>query len=123
MAFGKKKAPERPKVDQSNAALLASEALSEKRAHRIHLGVRLTLTAPMLMHRWSSKAIIQMVGKMTGMPMPREPKDLTKEYEASWYRNVDGDLVVPCPLIKACIVNGYIATGGVVSRADLNRYL
>lgn len=122
MAFGKKKETG-PQVNQSNVAMLASTALAERRRLHVQLGVRLVTTAGILMHRWTQKAIIQMVSKMVGMDMPRESKDLTAEFEASWYRNTEKKLVIPCRIIKAALVNGAISTGGVVSKAQLNREL
>jgi hypothetical protein len=123
MAFGRKKQEVGPKINQSNVAMLATKALAERRAVHVQLGVRLVFTAPILMHRWTQKAIMQMLGKMVGMDMPRQSKDLTKEFEASWYRNTDGAVAIPCRIIKAALVNGAISTGGVVSKAQLNREL
>lgn len=121
MAFGKKKVPAF-NVDQSNAALLATQALASMRSSRITLVVRLILDDT-LMNRWSSKALEMMLGKMVGLEMPRPPKDLTKEFESSWYRNANGECALPCRLIKAAIVEGAISTGKVVSKAELKREL
>jgi len=120
MAFGKKKEVATG-VDQTNVIKLASEALAARRATRVMLPVRLTCETPMLLHRWTEKAVRQMLGKMTGMEMPREPKDLTKEFDESWYRNTDGEPCVPCRVIKACIIEGAISTGKLVSKAELKR--
>jgi len=122
MAFGKKKNTSAVNVDQSNAALLATQALATMRSTRILLAVRLVLD-DVLMNRWTNKAIEMMLGKMVGLEMPRPPKDLTKEFEASWYRNAKGEPALPCRLIKATIVEGAISTGKVVSKAELKREL
>jgi hypothetical protein len=122
MAFGKKKVIAND-VTQENVALRAAEALAKQRAKRFFLAVRLTLESPMLLHRWSTKAINQMLGKMVGKEMPRPPKDLTQEFDESWYRNTDGVPAIPCRIVKACIVEGAIATQGVVSKAQLKREL
>lgn len=122
MSFGKKKSVSAANVDQSNAALLATQALATMRSSRITLVVRLVLDE-ILMNRWTNKAIHQMLGKMTGLELPRPPKDLTAEFEASWYRNDKGEVALPCRLIKAAIVEGAISTGKVVSKAELKREL
>lgn len=122
MSFGKKKSVSATNVDQSNAALLATQALATMRSSRITLVVRLVLDE-VLMNRWTNKAIHQMLGKMTGLELPRPPKDLTSEFEASWYRNDKGEVALPCRLIKAAIVEGAISTGKVVSKAELKREL
>jgi hypothetical protein len=57
------------------------------------------------------------------MPEPKVSKDLTKDFEESWYRNVNGDPVIPCRAIKAAIVEAAPATGNVVTKADLKRSL
>jgi hypothetical protein len=123
MAFGKKKQAPSVHVDQSNVALLATQALSTMRSSRVLTVARLTTTSPILMHRWSQKAIVQMLSKMTGLEMPRPPKDLTEEFNASWYRNELGEVVMPCRVLKAAIVEGAISTGKVVSKAELKREL
>jgi hypothetical protein len=122
MAFGKKKAVTVTNVDQNNVALLATQALATMRSTRIALVVRLIL-GPTLMNRWTQKAIEQMLGKMVGKEMPRPPKDLTAEFEASWYRNERGEVALPCRLIKAAIVEGAISTSKIVSKAELKREL
>lgn len=121
MAFGKKKST--VKFDQSNVSLLASEALAKSRANIVLLAFRVTGETPLLMHRWGQKAIMQMVGKMVGLDQPRDPKDLTGEYEASYYRNTRKQVCVPCRIVKAAIIEGAISTGGVTSKAELKRGL
>jgi hypothetical protein len=122
MAFGKKRAVTATNVNQGNAALLATQALATMRSTRITLVVRLILDQ-VLMNRWTNKAIQQMLGKMVGLELPRPPKDLTAEFEASWYRNERGEVALPCRLVKAAIVEGAISTGKVVSKAELKREL
>lgn len=121
MAFPKKTKDSGVRFDQNNVAMLASQALAARRGIRVQLGVRLTLTAPMLLQRWTTKAIVQMLGKMTEHDQPRTAKDLTVDYEASWYRNEDGVPALPCRILKACTVEGAISTGKVVSKAELKR--
>jgi len=120
MPFGRKKVTNQ-NVNQDNVSMLASKALAEKRATVVRVAFRLRGTSSMLQHRWTSKAFIQMLGKMTGQPVPREAKDITAEYQDSWFRNTKGQLVIPCRLIKASMVEGAITTNGVVSKAELKR--
>jgi hypothetical protein len=121
MAFGKKKVE--INYNQANVAMLAADALKKSRAVRVRLALRLTFDTPLLMQRWTTKAVRQMLGKMVGMPEPKVSKDLTKDFEESYYRNTNGEPVIPCRVIKAAIVSGAIATGDVVTKADLKRSL
>jgi hypothetical protein len=124
MAFGrKKKVASEVQIDQGNVAMLATEALARARSMQVALLVRLTFTAPVLMHRWSNKALEQMLGKMTGHTVLRTEKDLTEDFNNSWYRNENGVPAMPCRIIKAAIVNGAVATNDLVSKADLKREL
>lgn len=121
MAFGKKQ--QTASFNQSNVSMLASEALAKARSTQVQLAVRLTGETPLLMHRWSQKAIIEMVGKMVGQPQPRGSKNITDDYNQSYYRNLDSVVAMPCRIVKACIIEGAIATSGVVSKAELKRGL
>jgi len=125
MAFGRKKtADSGPKVTQENASSLALAALQEARSARVTIGVRCVLDTPMLCHAWSTKALLQIIGKMTGHDVERVKKDIMDEYEASASRNVNGQLVVPCRTVKRAIEEGGgDNSGGVVSKAQLKREL
>lgn len=120
MAFGRKKNVEM-NYNQSNVSELASAALRKMRATRVRLPMRLTFETPILTQRWTTKAVRKMLGNMVGMPEPKENKDLTKDYEDSWYRNKKGDPVIPCRIVKAAVVEAAVATAGVVTKADLKR--
>jgi len=122
MAFGRKKITA-PEFNQSNVSTLASAALAAKRATLVRLALRLTGETPLLMHRWGQKSMMEMLGKMVGQPQPRVAKDLTAEFEESYYRNERGQVVVPCRIIKAATIDGAISTGGVTSKAELKRGL
>lgn len=124
MGFGKKKTTGGTQVTQENVAMLASAALAKKHNTTIRLGVDVEFVDPVLMNRWTKKAMVQMLHKMvTGGALPREHKDLSADYEDSWYRNSARAVVIPCRLIKACIIEGAIGTGGSVSKAELKRGL
>lgn len=124
MAFGqKKKVAEGPKVTQSNAAHMAATALAKMRLNRVRVAFRLHGTAPLLVHRWTQKAVIQFLGKASGNVQPRGNKDLTTEYEQSYWRNTEGVACIPARTIKRCIVEGAVATDGVATKAELGRAL
>lgn len=123
MGFGKKKAVETTSVDQTSVPMLAAKALAKNRNSRVRMALRLHGETPILMHRWSQKAILQMLGKMVGQVQVRDAKDLTKEYEASYFRNEKQEIVIPCRVLKAAIVNGAITTQGVTTKAELKRDL
>jgi hypothetical protein len=122
MGFGKKAAPG-PVLEQSEVALLASEALAKMRSQRVLLPVRLTFETEVLTHRWSQKVITKMLGSMTGAVEARTPKDLTEDFEQSWYRDINENPCIPTRLIKAAIVEGAVSTGKLVSKAELKREL
>lgn len=123
MAFGKKKNVDQS-VTQDTVALKAAEALKNRRKAGLTIAFRATFLDPgVLMHRFGQKAVCELVGKMVGQPVPRGRKDLTAEFEESIYRNAAGEIVIPCRIIKAAIIEGAIATDGVVTKADLKRNL
>lgn len=121
MAFGKKK--DTTVYDQNDVISLATAALRKRRETMLKLPLRIRGVSPLLMHRWGQKSLCQMLAKMVGIELPREFKDLTKDYEESRYFNERGDLVVPCRHLKAAIIGGATETGKVVSKAELKRNL
>jgi hypothetical protein len=122
MGFPKKQAAG-PVLEQSQVALMASEALAKMRSQRVFLPVRLTFETPILTHRWSQKVIVKMLGSMTGAEQARTPKDLTNDFEESWYRDINDVPCIPTRLVKAAIVEGAVSTGKLVSKAELKREL
>jgi hypothetical protein len=123
MAFGKKKAePEGPAVTQADVSILATQALQRLRNQRLRLAVTIRL-GDTLMNRWDNKSLVMMLGKMTGHDVAKGKKDLDEKFQASWYRNENGLLVMPCRVIKAAIVEGAISTRKAVTKAELNREL
>ena len=103
-------------------SIFASEVLRKSRSSLQRLPVRL-IGGPMLMNTWSHKAITQMLGKMVGLKLPRLPKDLTNEFEASKYKNMAEEIAIPCRIIKACVISGAITTEKVAKKTELKRYL
>lgn len=120
MAFGKK--TNTAAFDPRDAYTLASKALRERRMTQARLAFRMTLDET-LMNCFSNKALLQMLGKQTGLDQLREQKDLLKAFEDSKYRNSNDDVVLPCRIIKAAIVEGAISTGKFVTKAELKRDL
>lgn len=130
MAARKKKeaepAPSGPQVTQHNVSQLASQALLRMRSERVRLPLILIgePDSAMLMQRWTTKAVVQMLMKqVTGVAAPRELKDLTKLAEDSWYRDIAKRPGIPCRIIKAAIVSGAVSTQKSVSKAELKRQL
>jgi hypothetical protein len=122
MGFGaKKKVAEI--ANQETIETVAADALRKLRASSVQLAVRCTFTAPVMMKRWEEKAFAQMLGKQTGHDVPKQNKDLTQEYEASWYRNANGELAIPARIVKAALVRGAIAINdkSFVTGADVKR--
>jgi hypothetical protein len=77
----------------------------------------------MLMHRWSYKAIVEVLAAMTGLKLPQLAKDLTKEFEESWYRNVNGACGLPCRIVKASIAAGARETNGTVGEPTMKKHM
>jgi hypothetical protein len=119
MGFGKKKIET---FEQNDGYDLASKAMRARRLAVVRIPFRLHLDN-CLMNHFSNKAVIQMLEKMVGVSKPKEQKDLMKAFEDSQYKNTDGDLVVPCRILKAACVEGAIETAGAVSKAELKRGL
>jgi hypothetical protein len=77
----------------------------------------------LLVHQWGQKAVLEMLAKMAGHPVPKLPKDLTVEGDASAYRNMLGQDVIPCRIIKACFVNGASQTNKAVKSHEMNKHV
>ena len=77
----------------------------------------------LLVHQWGQKAVLEMLAKMAGHPVPKLPKDLTVEGDASAYRNMLGQDVMPCRIIKACFVNGASQTNKAVKSHEMNKHV
>src|SRR2546428_12622915 len=91
-------------VTQNNVVMLASQKLQTMRSERVRLPLIMTgePDSAMLMQRWTTKAVVQMLMKqVTGVAPPRELKDLTKLAEDSWYRDITGRPGIPCRIVTA----------------------
>ena len=103
-----------PSISTSNIDHLA-KYYRQKEAYSL-MPLRLVGTTPLLMHAWGAKALIAMIGKMTGHDVPRGNKDLTEEYKEAFYRNVEEEMVIPCRIVKRCMLNGALATKKAVTK-------
>lgn len=63
-------------------------------------------TSPLIVHNWSHKAIIGMLGKQTGEAVkPKEKKDPFEDFRSSLYPINNGkEFGFPAPAFKACAV-------------------
>lgn len=67
--------------------------------------VKLKGTAPLIMHKFSQKAKMQMLAKQQKKVTEREIRDPEKEYEESKYLTADGKLAIPALWVKLSIVD------------------
>ncbi len=63
-------------------------------------------TAPLVVHRFSEKAKLEMLHATQGKKTPRQPKNPQAEYEAAFYRLKDGEPGFPSLAFKAATVGG-----------------
>jgi len=59
--------------------------------------------SPLLMNCFHQKSFEQMLAKMTGYDMPRQNKDLSKEYENAFIRNINGTECIPSRWVRSAI--------------------
>jgi hypothetical protein len=97
--------------------------LEQQRGEVAMMPLRLIGTESLVVHQWGQKSVIELLSKMTGHNLVQLPKDLTKEYEQSAYRNDRDEHVMPCRIIKAVGVAGAVSSGKAIKKAELNRGL
>lgn len=83
--------------------------------------VPLVGTAPLIVHRFSEKAKLQMLQAMQGVKTPKVAKDPEAEYEASRYRTDDGGDGFPVIAFKAATVSGARLYGKAVTMTQLRQ--
>lgn len=83
--------------------------------------VPLVGTAPLIVHRFSEKAKLQMLQAMQGVKTPKVAKDPQAEYEASRYRTDDGGDGFPVIAFKAATVSGARLYGKAVTMTQLRQ--
>lgn len=70
-----------------------------------HLEIHVVGTSPLIVHKWSAKAIRQMLDKQLGKAKTgKEPKNPEQDYEDSLYRTDDGQYAFPAIAFKAAAV-------------------
>lgn len=77
----------------------------------------------LLVHQWAHKSVLEMLATMAGHPVVQLNKDLTEEGENSAYRNLRGEDVLPCRIVKAALVNGAGATRKAVKAHEIQRHV
>lgn len=100
------KAPKAPKEPRLDTAFLL-------RGSETFMAIRLRGDR-LFVHQWTQKAVIEMLGKMTGHDMARLDLDLEEEGKNSAYRNVEGADVIPCRVLHKCFTEGATRTRGEV---------
>lgn len=70
-------------------------------------------TAPLLVHRFSEKAKLQMLNAMQGIKKIKENKDPEAEYQAAFYRFPDDRFGFPAIGFKDCAVSAARFYGGI----------
>lgn len=78
-------------------------------------------TAPLVMHRFSEKAKLEMLHNAQGKKTPKQPKNPTAEYEAAFYRLKDGRPGFPALAFKAATVGGARFYGKQISMTALKQ--
>lgn len=80
--------------------------------------VTLVGDSPLVVHAWSHKAKLEMLGKQTKKAKgAREAKDPKADYEASMYRLADGSFGFPSIAFKAAAVGAATSVGGITKVA------
>lgn len=69
--------------------------------------IKVTLkgTAPLIMHKFSQKAKMQILSKQQKKVVEREIRDPEKEYQESKYKDAKGNIAIPALWVKLAIVD------------------
>lgn len=94
-----------------------SAAIAIDRIAAETLRIPIVGTSPLIVHRFSEKAKRQMLDAMQGRKSPKESKDPKAEYEAAFYRLLDGGYGFPVIAFKAATVGGARFYSGVTMTA------
>ncbi len=91
--------------------------------------VRLKLvgTAPLMMARFSQKAMLQMSDKMTGVVKKgtkvRAERDFNDDYEQAFHKSMDGWTGIPCSALRAACISACRLVGFQMTRAKLSIFV
>lgn len=80
-------------------------------------------TSPLVVHRFSEKAKLEMLNNAQGKKTPREPKNPQAEYEAAFYRLKDGRYGFPALAFKSATVGGARFYGKQISMTALKQFI
>lgn len=80
-------------------------------------------TAPLVVHRFSEKAKLEMLHAAQGKKTPKQPKDPVAEYEAAFYRLKSGEPGFPALGFKAATVGGARFYGKQITMAALRQLI
>ena len=87
------------------------------------LQIPLRGTSPLVVHRFSEKAKLEMLHNAQGKKTPREPKNPQAEYEAAFYRLKDGGYGFPALAFKSATVGGARFYGKQISMTALKQFI
>ena len=90
----------------STATSTATPTINLPRVRRDTAYVEIEGTAPLIVHRWSTKARQMMLDSMQGRKSPKEHKDPQRELEDTQYRFGDGGHGFPIMAFKSATVKG-----------------
>lgn len=103
-----------------------------KRLTPARLRVTIEGTSPLIFHKWSEKAKQMILDKqMKKAAKGRGVRDPQADYEASFYRDRDGDIALPVLMIKNAIVSAVrnvegltmtLIKGALFCRGDIDGY-
>ena len=99
--------------------------ISLQRIKRNTAMIEIRGTAPLIVHQWSEKAVLEMLGKMQGKKAPKVAKDPDAEFQASRYQFADGsgDGFPVDGFKKAVVVGGGRIFGRSVKMTELRQNL
>ncbi len=89
--------------------------------------VKLVGTAPLMMARFSQKAMLQMSDKMTGAVKPgaknRTARDFEDDYNQAFHKSTDGWVGIPCSALRAACISACRLVGFQMTRAKLSVFV
>lgn len=107
------RAPARPAAEAGEA--VKKIVLPRLQTERIM--VRITGVSPLIMHKWSTKAVEMMLGKQMGKASSgKEHKDPQQDYMDSIYRDGDGKIVFPSLAFKSAAVTACTSLGKAITK-------
>jgi hypothetical protein len=106
-----------PKVEEEVAEIHIDKISAET------LSIPVRGLSPLVVHRFSEKAKLEMLNNAQGKKTPRQPKNPQAEYEAAFYHLKDGRPGFPALGFKAATVGGARFYGKQISMTALKQFL